>query len=112
MQLLKDENPADNPLVQKFLKDVLLKEEEAFNRIFTRFCLLNGVRFDLAKINTVTRGPVAPNLVEYYYIGKIPKGTGEIHFLMSRNLAMVPGEDLPVLNITFNADLLDETKEK
>lgn len=112
MELLKDEDPLETEAVKQFLKGVLVKEEEAFNRIYTRSCLMNGVVFDLSKIHTTPKYEERPNYGEYYYLGPVLKGTGTKHFLMSRDIVMVDGEELPVLNIVFNADLLDETKEK
>jgi hypothetical protein len=73
--------------------------------------LLNGVAYDISKIEVYTH-PGRDNFGEYFYMGKVLKGPGTRHFLMSRDLTMVEGEELPVLNIIFNHDLLDESKEK
>lgn len=107
MELLKDENPAENPEIRAFLNDVKIKEAEAFNRIFLRFCLMNGIPQDISKIET-REFAGRPNYWEYYFLGKIPKHSGQLHFLMSRELKMVEGEFLPVLRIAFNKDLIDE----
>lgn len=111
MHVLKDEDPKANPQVKAFLDDVLKKEEEAFNRIFSRFCILNAVKFDVSKVETTRRYPEKPNYGEYYYIGYVLGNPASKHFLMSRDLVMVEGQELPVLNVTFNKNLLDESKE-
>lgn len=114
MELLKDTNPHENPTVKAFLNDVLITEQKAFDRVFTRFCLLNGLRFETALLNIETSYPFPnqPNYGAYYYKGNtLYDKTIKSHFLMSRDLIMVEGQDLPVLDIKWNVELLDETKE-
>lgn len=114
MELLKDENPADIPAVKAFLNDVLKKEQQAFDRVLIRFCLLNGLRPENAILSVETSKPypVKPNYGEYYYLGNtLNDKTVKRHFLMSRDLVMVEGNDLPTLEIKWNVNLLDETKE-
>ena len=110
MELLTDTNPNESEFVKQFLNDVKVKEAECFDRVFTRFCLLNGVKIDIAKIDFESH-PQRPNFTAYYYRGIIPKSNLQRHFLMSRDLIEKPGEYLPVLNITFNANLIDEKNE-
>lgn len=114
MELLKDDNPAENPAVKKFLNDVLLAEQKAFDRVFTRFCILNGLKFETAFLNieTAYTNPEKPNYGEYHYKGNtLNDKTVKRHFLMSRDLILVPGNELPTLEVKWNFDLLDETKE-
>lgn len=110
MELLTDTNPNESETIKAFLADVQIKEAQCFDRIFLRFALLNGIKQDIIKID-FDDNPQRPNYVGYYYNGTIPKSTHQRHFLMSRDLIMKQGEELPVLNIVFNASLIDETQE-
>lgn len=110
MNLLQDANPHDNPTLKELLNEIQLKEAECFERVYKRFCWLNGVRFDLAKIEPQTFD-LKPNKIDYYYMGPVPKAKGIKHFLMSRDLIMVKGQELPTLEIKWNMNLIDETKE-
>lgn len=96
--------------IRKFLEDIKIQELKCFDRVFLRFCLLNGIKQDINKIE-FDHNPARPNYVGYYYRGLIPKSNHERHFLMYRELITKPGEDLPVLNIVFNQSLIDESKE-
>lgn len=109
-ELLTDTDPQENEFVEAFLADVAVQEAKCFDRIFLRFCLLNGVKQDIGKID-FDKTPLRPNFIGYYYNGPIPKSTHQRHFLMSRDLIIKDGEDLPVLNITFNRSLIDEENE-
>lgn len=114
MELLQDTNPIDNPAVRAFLNDVLTAEQKAFDRVFTRFCLLNGLKFEIAfmKIETSYPYPQKPNYGEYYFLGNtLNDKTVKRHFLMSRDLVLADGESIPSLIIKWNDDLLDESKE-
>lgn len=109
MKLLTDTDPNNSDYVQAFLKDVAVQEAQCFDRIFLHFALLNGIKQDITKID-FDDNPARPNYVGYYYNGVVPKSTHQRHFLMSRDLIIKPGETLPVLNIVFNASLIDETQ--
>jgi hypothetical protein len=114
MDVLKDESAADNPAVKAFLNDVLIAEQKAFDRVFTRFCLLNGLKFETAfmSIETTYINPHRPNYGEYHFKGNtLNDKTVRRHFLMSRDLVMVEGQELPTLEIKWNVNLLDETIE-
>lgn len=114
MEILQDTNPNESPIVKAFLNDVLIAEQKAFDRVFHRFCLLNGLRFETAllQIETTFPFPNQPNYGAYYYKGSTLKDkTVRSHFLMSRDLVIVEGQQLPSLEIKWNVDLLDETKE-
>ncbi len=110
MELLTDTNPNESDFTRAFLADVQVQEAKCFDRIFLRFCLLNGLKQDISKID-FEDNPQRPNFIGYYYNGTIPKSNHQRHFLMSRDLIIKPGEELPVLNIVFNRSLIDETKE-
>lgn len=107
MQLLQDTNPHDSPVLKEILNDIQIKEAECFQRVYKRFCWLHGLTFDLAKIDWQVL-PNKPNLINYFYVGDVPKTKLKQHFLMSRDLVMVEGQELPVLEIKFNPALLDE----
>lgn len=114
MELLTDTNPNETPAVKAFLNDVLIAEQKAFDRVFTRFCLVNGLRFENALLNIETTFPFPeqPNYGAYYYKGNtLNDKTVKRHFLMSRDLIMIEGKELPTLEIKWNVNLIDESKE-
>lgn len=91
----------------EFLKQVAIKEAECLDRILTRFCLLNGLPINISKVeHQIFEG--RDNYYELFYIGPIRKSKNIKHFLMSRDLKIVPGQTFPVLEIKFNPDLLKE----
>lgn len=97
-----DENSENNPAIKEFLKWVAVTEEEVLYKTLTRFCIYRAAKIDISKIDfRVFEAQGKPNYCEYYYMGKV-RGTDETkHLLMSRDLKVIPGQQLPVLEILF-----------
>lgn len=107
MEVLKDEDPKNNPEIKALVQQIALKEAEAFDRIFKRFCWLHGLAVNIANVDYNIPDHVnRPNFWEYYYIGPVRKSTDRRHFLMSREVKFVDGK--PTLEIIFNQTLLKE----
>jgi len=85
---------------EAFLKMVALKEEEVLRATLTRFCLMKGGKISIDRVDFRTWDN-RPNYIEYYYIGLVRGSTDQKHILMSRELKIVPGQELPVLEILF-----------
>lgn len=99
------ENEENNPVIEAFLKWIAMKEEDVLHKTLIRFCLYKRGKIDIARVDFRTfEFEGKPNYVEYYYMGKVFGSDERKHILMSRNLKIIPGQQLPVLEILFGKD--------
>jgi hypothetical protein len=99
------ENNENNPIIKEFLKWVACKEEEVLHQTLMRFCLYRAAKVDIGRVDfRVFESQGKPNYCEYYYMGKVRGVDGSKHLLMSRDLKVIPGNEVPVLEILFGKD--------
>lgn len=97
-----DNNKLPKPIDpgETFMKMVTSKEEEVLNAALTRFCIAKGGKIDISRVDFRTWDH-RPNYIEYYYMGLVRNSKENKHILMSRELKIVQGQELPVLEILF-----------
>ena len=96
----QETNPQHEKLIAEITAWANNKEAECLDRVLNRLCWLKGWPVDIKHVNCVKKTGWPETYYELWYTYK------EQIFLMSRDFKII--DDKPVLEITFNKELLNE----